>query len=93
MDNLVYYLAVQPTDDVAYKLSDLVKRIILHKPSGSTFFGQNSYSGVQHAHFIPIEGGVGKRGIYKLVLGDRPRQYSFGTTLRFTGPVSVDFRQ
>ena len=37
-------------------------------------------------HFIPILG-VGKRGAYKLVQGDLPRQHSFGTTLRFTGPV------
>ena len=29
VDNLVYYLAMQPIDDVAYKLSDLVKLIIL----------------------------------------------------------------
>ena len=43
----------------------------------------------QHAHFIPIVG-VGKRGAYLLVHGDLPRQHSFGTTLRFTGPVPAD---
>ena len=26
-------------------------------------------------------------------MGDLPRQYSFGTTLRFTGPVPADSRQ
>ena len=46
----------------------------------------------QHAHFIPIVG-VGKRGEYQLVHGDLPRQHSFGTTLRFTGPVLADSRQ
>ena len=46
----------------------------------------------QHAHFIPIVG-VGKRGAYYLVQGDLPRQHSFGTTLRFTGPVPVDSQQ
>ena len=30
MGNLVCYLAVQPLDDVAYKLSDLVKGIVLY---------------------------------------------------------------
>ena len=47
---------------------------------------------IQHAHFIPIVG-VGKRGAYELVHGDLPRQHSFGTTLRFTGPVPADSRQ
>ena len=46
----------------------------------------------QHAHFIPMVG-VGKRGEYYLVHGDLPRQHSFGTTLRFTGPVPADSRQ
>ena len=46
----------------------------------------------QHARFIPIVG-VGKRGEYELVHGDLPRQHSFGTTLRFTGPVPADSRQ
>ena len=46
----------------------------------------------QHAHFIPIVG-VGKRGEYQLVHCDLPRQHSFGTTLRFTGPVPADSRQ
>ena len=45
-----------------------------------------------HGHFIPIVG-VGKRGAYKLAYGDLPRQHSFGTTLRFTGPVPADSRQ
>ena len=34
--------------------------------------------------------GMGKRGAYKLVHGDLPRQHLFGTTLRFTGPVPAD---
>ena len=46
----------------------------------------------QHANFIPIVG-VGKRGTYLEVHGDLPRQHSFGTTLRFTGPVPADSRQ
>ena len=46
----------------------------------------------QHAHSIPIVG-VGKRGVYELVHGDLPRQHSFGTTLRFTGPVLAGSRQ
>ena len=46
----------------------------------------------QHAHFIPIVD-VDKRGEYYLVLGDRPTEHSFGTTLRFTGPVPADSRQ
>ena len=46
----------------------------------------------QHAHFIPIVG-VGKRDVYELVHGNLLRQHSFGTTLRFTGPVPVDSRQ
>ena len=37
--------------------------------------------------------GVGKRGAYHLVLTDLPRQHSFRTTLRFTGPVPADSRQ
>ena len=43
----------------------------------------------QHAHFIPVVG-VGKRGAYQLFHSNLPRQHSFGTTLRFTGPVSAD---
>ena len=43
----------------------------------------------QHAHFIPIVG-VGKRGEYYLVHGDLPRQHTFRTILRFTGPVPAD---
>ena len=46
----------------------------------------------QDTHFIPIVG-VGKRGEYESVHGDLPRQYSFGTTLRFTGPVPANSRQ
>ena len=46
----------------------------------------------QYAHFIPILG-MGKRGAYQLVHGDLPREHSFGTTLRFTGPVPADSRQ
>ena len=46
----------------------------------------------QHAHFIPIVG-VGNRGEYYLVHDDLPRQHSFGTTLRFTGPMPADSRQ
>ena len=43
-------------------------------------------------HFIPIVS-VEKRGAYSLVHGDLPRQHSFGTTLRFTGPVQADSPQ
>ena len=46
----------------------------------------------QHARSIPIVG-VGKIGAYHLVHGDLPRQRSFGTTLRFTGPVPADSGQ
>ena len=46
----------------------------------------------RHALFIPVVG-VGKRGAYLLVHDDLPRQHSFGTTLRFTGPVPADSRQ
>ena len=45
-----------------------------------------------NAHFMPLVG-VGKRGAYLLVYGDLSRQHSFGTTLRFTGPVPADSRQ
>ena len=45
-----------------------------------------------YAHFISIVG-VGTRGAYYLVYGDLPRQHPFGTTLRFTGPMSADSRQ
>ena len=41
----------------------------------------------------PTTVGVEKRGAYKLVHGDLPRQPSFETTLRFTGPVPADSRQ
>ena len=34
-----------------------------------------------------------ERGTYWLVHGDLPKQHSFGTTLRFTGPVPADSRQ
>ena len=47
----------------------------------------------QHAHFIPIIVGVGKRGENLLVHGDLPRQHPFGTTVRFPGPVPADARQ
>ena len=46
----------------------------------------------QHAHYIPIVG-VGEKVEYQLVHGDLPRQHSFETTLRFTGPVPADSRQ
>ena len=45
-----------------------------------------------YAVSIPIVG-VGKIGAYKLVHGDLPRQYPFGTALRSTGPVPADSRQ
>ena len=41
--NSVDYLVVQPTSDVAYKLSDLVKRITSYKSPPLTFFEQDSY--------------------------------------------------
>ena len=41
--NLVYYLAVQPLDDMVYKLSDLVELIVLYKLAALTLFGQHSY--------------------------------------------------
>ena len=41
--------------------------------------------------FIPIVG-VGKRGAHQLVRGDRPRQHSFGTTLKTIGSVPADSR-
>ena len=56
----------------------------LHLPPNMRYF--------QHAHSIPLAG-VGKRGAYYLLHGDLPRQHSFGTTLRFTGPVPADSRQ
>ena len=41
-----------------------------------------------------ISSGCGKeRRILFVVHGDLPRQHSFGTTLRFTGPVPADSRQ
>ena len=44
-------------------------------------------------YLIPIVG-VGKRGAYLTGHGDLPKQHSFGTTLRFTGPVvPADSRQ
>ena len=46
----------------------------------------------QHAYSIPIVVGE-KRGAYQLVHGDLRRQQSFGTTLRFTGPMPMDSRQ
>ena len=55
------------------------------------FFNLNRWY-FQHVHFIPIVG-VGKRDEYLLVHGDLPRQHSFETTLRFTGPVPADSRQ
>ena len=55
---------------------------VSHPPALSTCYN----------HFIPIVG-VGNRGAYKLAHGDLPRQHSFGTTLRFTGPVPTDYRQ
>ena len=55
------------------------------------FFKHLRHAG-QHTHFIPIVG-VGKRGAYYLVHGDLPRKHSFGTTLRFSGPVPADSRQ
>ena len=42
--------------------------------------------------YIPILG-VRKRSAYELVHGDLPRQHSFVTTLRFSGPVPADSRQ
>ena len=36
--------------------------------------------------------GVGKKGACYLVNGDLPRQHSFRTSLRFTGPVPADSR-
>ena len=67
-------------------LSELLFRFFPEKPAP----GYRRY--FQHAHFIPIVG-VGKRGEYNLVHGDVPRQQSFETTLRFTGPVPADSRQ
>ena len=50
----------------------------------------------ESAAYSPLHtnSGCGKeRRISILVNGDLPRQHSFGTTLRFTGPVPVDSRQ
>ena len=38
IDNLVYCLAVQPIDNVAYKLSNLVKLSSRYKPQVLTIF-------------------------------------------------------
>ena len=64
-------------------------------PPTVSFFPGNGYihrRHFQHAHFIPTVG-LGKRGEYQLVHSDLLGQHSFGTTLRFTGPVPADFRQ
>ena len=57
-----------------------------------TYIALHSRRYFQHAHFIPMVCAE-KRGAYELVHGDLPRQHSFGTTLRFTGPVPADSRQ
>ena len=66
----------------------LLEALVVTGASASCFGEQY----IQHAHFIPIVG-VGKRGAYQLVHGDLPRQHSFGTPLRFTGPVPAGSRQ
>ena len=48
---------------------------------------QLSHRYFQHAHFITIVG-VGEVQI-NWSKGDLPRQHPFGTTLRFTGPVTT----
>ena len=68
---------------------------LLYNTVASPYSNYMKYGTVQyfqHAHFIP-KLGVGKRGEYYFVHGDLPRQYSFGTTLRFTGPVPANSRQ
>ena len=47
---------------------------------------------VQHAHSIPIVG-VENKGTYDVARGDRPKQHSFETTLRLTGPEPADSGQ
>ena len=42
---------------------------------------------------IHTNSGCGKERRILLVHGDLPRQHSFGTTLRITGPVPADSRQ
>ena len=49
-------------------------------------------AGTFNMPFIPIVG-VRKRGAYQCVHGKLSRQHPFGTTFRFTGPVSADSRQ
>ena len=48
---------------------------------------------MRNQYLLLIIVGVGKRCAYYLVHGDLPRQHSFGTTSRFTGPVPADSRQ
>ena len=72
----------------------------VHKPDV-----QNKWDDDTHTHthtntcmrfFYAAITGCGKetRGVYYLVYyGDLPRQHSFGTTLRLTGPVPADSRQ
>ena len=57
------------------------------------YFEHDMTINITPSYFIPIILGVGKRGAYYLVNSGLPRQHSFGTTLRFTGPVPVDSRQ
>ena len=71
-------------------INTLYQPIIWHAMRSKTYY---YYSIVSfHNNYINIVG-VGKRGEYEWVHGDLPRQHSFGTTLRFTGPVPVDSRQ
>ena len=42
---------------------------------------------------LHTDSGCGKERRILMVHGDLPRQHSFGTTLRFTGPVPADSRQ
>ena len=51
-------------------------------PAGTSIEVQNEWEENTHRHTS-----------YYLVHGDLPRQRSFGTILRFTGPVPADSRQ
>ena len=68
-------------NDIKFNIQLFIKLVLVRLQCTVRYF--------RHAHFTSIVG-VGKRGAYSLVHGDLPRQHSFGTTLRFTGPVPAD---
>ena len=73
--------------------SSISPLVLEHRREGQNTVNYLEVLGLVKRLLVITDRGQSSLPAYYLVHGDLPRQHSFGTTLRFTGPVPADSRQ